>query len=367
MSTGVCGAEMLNSDSPVGVFSGENRQLLSEGKEPVNLIAYYRERLAKFDLERAEWLNRLDQVKTSAEEKHKLAWELQKRREEVADMQRGCSEVRVALFDERQANLQLKRENEELNLKVQEDRKKIAELLSIIEPVEQDVVLARDLRPEVTTKFSKNDLNINANKERVEQYARKPKSLTGAMTQPLGTTQHRSILKTIYMPSEQVNTLNHDMDILKSKMEEERQFYASEIERLRSELREREETHAIQEKNQNLSLHEALNKNKKLELLITNINKDYFEQRIRFENQQRRLEEEAELLRMKNAKLTEDLASARRQLEIDTRTTKELAEKKTNDYTSKYKQQLRIKEEGVQVIKEQYQKAQKIYLEKSRD
>jgi coiled-coil domain-containing protein 77 len=121
-----------------------------------------------FNLGSAEWLNRLDQVKTTAEEKHKLTWELQKRREEVADMQRSCSEVRVALFDERQANLHLKRENEELNLKAQEDRKRIAELLSIIEPVEQDIVLAKDLRPEVTTKFAKNDLNINANKEKID-------------------------------------------------------------------------------------------------------------------------------------------------------------------------------------------------------
>ena len=34
-----------------------------------------------------------------------------------------------------------------------EDKKKIAELLAMIEPIEEQVVLSKDLRPEVTTKY----------------------------------------------------------------------------------------------------------------------------------------------------------------------------------------------------------------------
>jgi len=57
--------------------------------------------------------------------------------------------------------LKLQRECDLLKLKEVEDRKKIAELLSLTEPIEEEIVLTKDIRPEITHKYVKNDLNIH--------------------------------------------------------------------------------------------------------------------------------------------------------------------------------------------------------------
>lgn len=57
------------------------------------------------------------------------------------------------LFEERQTRLKLHKENDALKVRELEDKKKISELLAMIEPIEEQVVLSKDLRPEVTTKY----------------------------------------------------------------------------------------------------------------------------------------------------------------------------------------------------------------------
>ncbi len=54
-----------------------------------------------------------------------------------------------------------------------EDRKKISELLSLTEPIEEEIVLTKDIRPEITTKFVNNDLNIHKNKENYDKALKK--------------------------------------------------------------------------------------------------------------------------------------------------------------------------------------------------
>ncbi len=60
-----------------------------------------------------------------------------------------------------------------LKIKEIEDRKKISELLALTEPIEEEIVLTKDLRPEVTTKFVNNDLNIHKNKENFDKALKK--------------------------------------------------------------------------------------------------------------------------------------------------------------------------------------------------
>jgi len=43
------------------------------------LLAYYRDRINDIDLERTEWLERIEEIRVSQEEKHRLTWELNKR------------------------------------------------------------------------------------------------------------------------------------------------------------------------------------------------------------------------------------------------------------------------------------------------
>jgi coiled-coil domain-containing protein 77 len=48
----------------------------NEESEANTLLAFYRDRIHNFDLEREEWLQKLELVKMSQQEQHKTQWEL---------------------------------------------------------------------------------------------------------------------------------------------------------------------------------------------------------------------------------------------------------------------------------------------------
>ena len=66
-----------------------------------SLLSYYRSKIGEFDKERFEWLQRLEEIRLSYEERHQLQWELNKRKEEIMEVQRSLSEAKVMLFEER--------------------------------------------------------------------------------------------------------------------------------------------------------------------------------------------------------------------------------------------------------------------------
>ncbi len=123
------------------------KMAFNEESEANTLLAYYRDRINAFDREREEWLQKLEVVKMSQEEHHRQTWELQKRRDEISELQKSLSEAKLSLYNERQLVLKLARENDDLKVKELEDRRKISELMSLNDPVEQDVVFYKDLRP----------------------------------------------------------------------------------------------------------------------------------------------------------------------------------------------------------------------------
>ena len=120
---------------------------LNEEREANTLLAHYRDRINAFDREREEWLQKLENVRLSQEEAHKTQWELQKRREEISDLQKTLSNAKLSLYEERQHILKLVKESDQLKVKELEDKKKIVELLALNEPLEQEVVFYKDLRP----------------------------------------------------------------------------------------------------------------------------------------------------------------------------------------------------------------------------
>lgn len=120
---------------------------INDENEMNTLLSYYRARLSDFDQERQDWLEKLETLRQSQEEKHKSDWELQKRKEEISELQKTISELKLSLFEERQQILKLKKENDLLKMKEIEDRKKIAELLSMTNSVEEEVIMYKDLRP----------------------------------------------------------------------------------------------------------------------------------------------------------------------------------------------------------------------------
>lgn len=73
--------------------------------------------------------------------------------------------------------------------------------------------------------------------------------------------------------------------------------------------------------------------------------------RIKSEDNERKLNEENELLRLRNAALANKLLIQSKNLEVETKISKELVEKKSEEYTNKFRNQIRQKDESLQLIK----------------
>ena len=122
--------------------------------EPLSsILSYYRTRIDEVQKEREDWFERLETLRISQESFHKQEWELKHRSEEIAELQKALSDSHVALFEERELSLRLRRELEELQGKSVEDRRKIMELLALTGSVEQDVTFVKDCRPGIRSSF----------------------------------------------------------------------------------------------------------------------------------------------------------------------------------------------------------------------
>ncbi len=119
----------------------------SKGEPLTTILEYYRSRVDEIQKERDEWFERLETLRISQESFHKQEWELKRRAEEIAELQKALSDSHVALFEERELALRLRREVEELQAKAVDDRRKIMELLALTGSVEQDITFFKDCRP----------------------------------------------------------------------------------------------------------------------------------------------------------------------------------------------------------------------------
>ncbi|KAK7121896.1 hypothetical protein R3I93_022858 [Phoxinus phoxinus] len=98
------------------------------------LLDFYRQKVAQFDGEHEDLLQMLEKYRSTAEEQHKLQWEVRQREEEIVELQNALSDMQVYLFQEREQALRLYAENDRLKIRELEDRKKIQHLLALVGP-----------------------------------------------------------------------------------------------------------------------------------------------------------------------------------------------------------------------------------------
>jgi len=103
------------------------------------LLEYYRKKIGEYDIEREDLHKKLDKLKISLEDQHKLQWELRQKDDEIAELQKAISDMQVFLFQEREQVLKLYAENDRLKIQELQDRKKINRLLSLAGVNENEV------------------------------------------------------------------------------------------------------------------------------------------------------------------------------------------------------------------------------------
>lgn len=342
---------------------------LNEDSELNSLISYYRHRIARFEQERFETIKQIERIKISVEEKHRQEWELERSKEIVAELQKSQSDSRTKLYDERQITLKQKAENDTLAQKTTDDYKKINDLIGIVQPVSQNIVLQKDKMPDVVTKFINNDLNINFHKKghesRLNHKTMDKKSFKKATN---------TVYKTVFLNGEDVNA-KEDSQTLSNENQsgsqvdsyfeaENRKVLLEHVYFLREELEKRERESSTTLKDFSRKIQELTEKNQRLEKVQCDLNKEYFLQRVKFEELETKVQEENQLLRLKNSSIATELYDLKRSTDQEVKVHKDLVEKKSQEYTSKYRNQISQKEDTLQVVKDQYSKVQQIYNDK---
>lgn len=97
------------------------------------LLEYYQKKMADCDEENEDLLKKLEFYKEACEGQHRLEWDLQQKDEEIAELQKALSDMQVCLFQEREHVLHLYSENDRLRIRELEDKKKIQNLLALVE------------------------------------------------------------------------------------------------------------------------------------------------------------------------------------------------------------------------------------------
>jgi len=322
------------------------------------LLAFYRDRIKAFDREREEWLQKLEQLTAVKKESLYEASELQRKREEVADLQRSISEAKISLHNEREQKLKLLRESDSLKLTELENRKKIYELMVLNDPREKENAFYRDLRPEIKSTM-KNDLSIQLNKR--SNNTKEEKAFAGTVK---NTKMTNDVLKTIYLPNEQINTIAIENENLKRRLREEEIAHAEQIDVLREELRIREEEHFNRQEADLDRIQELADKNKRLETYKSLIAKEYFSLRLQVNERKQKLQGENEILKINYEGLSQKMNNHERKVEVEYKIAAETLGKKSEEYSQKYQNTIRQKDEALIMVKEQYAQIQKSYLTK---
>lgn len=146
---------------------------------------------------------------------------------------------------------------------------------------------------------------------------------------------------------------------LRKQIEEQNKIFSEQIMSLKDELVVKIEEAKLRMNYDTTSLRSLEEKLHKKEKHLIDMTKEYFAFRLKSSENEKKLQEENEILRLKNAALANKLLLFNKQIEIESKVSKELSEKRTEEYTSKYRSQLKNKEENLQLIKVIFYKIKK--------
>ncbi|GBG27683.1 Coiled-coil domain-containing protein 77 [Hondaea fermentalgiana] len=236
------------------------------------LLAFYRTRLDEVEKEREELLRRVGASEVPHAELHRVKWELKVRQEEVEQLQNALSDANVQLFEEREEALKLLAENDELKLQQSEDRRRIQHLLALTEPVSQEVTFFKDCRPYLMTRNLSGTSRSSATERgataaaaaaaaagngsssaasRVHDIQGGGKDTGGVQVVPNAKLMARGskdaagskVLRTIYLPNEQTETLTKRVDALEKQLEQQQRVSRDRIAALERDRVDREAQH----------------------------------------------------------------------------------------------------------------------------
>ncbi|KAI8899652.1 hypothetical protein BC833DRAFT_585028 [Globomyces pollinis-pini] len=130
------------------------------------LLEFYKQKLENAEIDYQNALDRINELKISHQEHHKLSWEVYKRSKEVRELQQALGDFQTTLFDERKHTLKIVAENDALKVQELKDRKKIKFLLSLSGAPEEEVTYFRDRLDKRLVKIARSSLQVEEASQR---------------------------------------------------------------------------------------------------------------------------------------------------------------------------------------------------------
>ena len=329
------------------------------------MVNFLQSRMSKYESEREAILDRVDALVESRGEEHALLFELRRASDEVHELQRALSDAHAFLFEERGRLLSLRAENDELKVQELEDRARIQHLLRLTAPFEEEVNFERGMRPEsmLTRPASSSsgtatsasamisDSYKGGSASAAATHKRKQKSQGAAAivkpgetsgSSPTATTTER-IMRTIYLPTANTDTLILRIESLQAQLMEQKAFADERTTALLEDRRIRERDAAEAHDRMAARADDLTNRLSTTEALLQRVTRDLLDER--------RLRDaaeagaEAEVHGARVARRAADDLQSRLQGEIEAARAKIQAE--SDEYVDKFRRELRDKEEEV--------------------
>lgn len=90
------------------------------------------------EVEREDWLKRVESCRTATKDLHEVMTEEVKSRGQIQELQKELSDAHIALYEERSQVLKIARDVDQVQLELSQDDRRLSELRSLVEPMEQD-------------------------------------------------------------------------------------------------------------------------------------------------------------------------------------------------------------------------------------
>lgn len=176
---------------------------------------------------------------------------------------------------------------------------------------------------------------------------------------------NKGVVKTMYLPNDQLNSVAMENDELRRTLEENRLACLEKVERLREDLRNRENELSRTYEHSQEQINDYLKKNQILEKDNINLVKgklspksmlvifiiDYFELILQSNELEKKINEENELLRLKNAAIANKLRIQMKKAQVESQASTKFVDKKTEEFGNRYRQEIKQKETDLALIK----------------
>ena len=309
--------------------------------------------------ERTEWLKQLENVGHSQEYFQSLLQKLTDSNSQVYKLQAKLGTIQDSIFSEKHQTLKLLQENKELKLLQLADKKKLQEFISLAAPKQKTETFFQDKRPASAASGQKNSKDCTWCALCKAYSGPKHHHLLGKTTQ-----QPKAIVRTVFLPNEELNSLAVELDMLKDQIDQEKSVFEDEL----AALSEEQEV-KLQEKQ--LRAQADLDRIKELEKLVdleesgkNEENKTYLRLRFELQERQKALQGLIEQMKQGLANVQSNYKEFMNQAKIETKEEERQADKVTNEFSYKFRKQVIRHEENTQVIKEQYAELQESYAKK---